>query len=137
MWYTNCLRAKYEIIMSIVTIINSCNDDEKDVSFLRLGSHINVVLRDLKVIGGFITGMDEDYYNPTGTTGKVKFDRKYDLLFGEANYMIYPWLVGAIRYELVNPQDIHIGLDDQELFNSVPGISSMQLLFTQLIASFS
>jgi hypothetical protein len=95
------------------------NDSEKDVSLFRLGSDINVFYRNLNVIGGFITGMDEDYYIPTGTTGNVRFNRKYYLFFAEADYTIYPWLVGVLRYEIAKPQDIHSGLADQESFNSV------------------
>lgn len=94
-------------------------DSDNNVSILRLGGEVNVVFRDLNFIGGFITGTDEDYFNPTGKTGQVLFDRKYDLFFGEASYMIYPWLVGVLRYEQVKPYDIHSGLSDHESFDSV------------------
>jgi len=95
------------------------NDNEEDVSIYRFGGDINVFFRKMNVIGGFISGIDEDYYTPTGTIGDVRFNREYNLFFGEANYMIYPWLIGVFRYETVKPQDIHSGLADQESFDMV------------------
>ncbi|MCH7657845.1 MAG: hypothetical protein IIB05_05950 [Bacteroidetes bacterium] len=115
----NNLTEKSIIVSFFAYSASRLNDSEKDVSLFRFGSDINVFYRNLNVIGGFITGMDEDYYIPSGTTGNVRFNRKYNLFFGEANYMIYPWLVGVFRYERVKPQEIHSGLVDQESFNSV------------------
>ncbi|RLD26729.1 MAG: hypothetical protein DRI75_11125 [Bacteroidetes bacterium] len=94
------------------------NAAEKEVSLYRFGGDINVNYRDLNVIGGYLFGVDEDFYVPTGRAGNVKFNRKYNLFFSEANYMMYPWLAGTLRYEWVKPQDIHNGLNDYEFFNS-------------------
>lgn len=33
--------------------------------------------------------------------------------------MIYPWLIGLVRYEQTQPMEIHSGLPDQETFESV------------------
>ena len=95
------------------------DDPDKDVSILRLGGDVNVFFRDLNVIGGVITGTDEDFYTPDGMAGKVRFDRGYNLFFVETSYLIYPWLVGVYRFEQVNPSDIHEGRSDQESFSSV------------------
>jgi len=84
------------------------SDNDKDISLLRFGGDVNIFFRDLNFIGGFITGRDEDYFN------RVKIDREYNVFFLELSYMIYPWLVGDLRYEQANPKDI-----DTESFNSI------------------
>ena len=95
------------------------DDSDNDVSFIRFGGDINVFFQRLNVVGGFISGIDENYYIPTGSTGNLRFNRKYNLIFGEANFALFPWLVGVLRYEFADPQEIHSGLPDQESFNSV------------------
>lgn len=83
-------------------------DNAKDISLQRFGGDVNIFFRDLNVVGGFITGTDEDYFN------RVKIDREYNVFFLETNYMIYPWLAGVFRFEQANPMDI-----DSESFDSV------------------
>lgn len=100
--------AEKSIIISAFTYSGSRTDKDtrKDISIQRLGGDIIVNYRDLNVIGGFITGTDENYYIPTGGFQRVKVDRAYDLFFTEGNYMIYPWLAGIMRFEQVNPHDV-------------------------------
>jgi len=100
--------AEKSITISGFTYTGSRTDDDtlKDISIQRLGGDVIVNYRDLNVIGGFITGTDENYYVPTGGVQRVLVDRAYDLFFTEANYMIYPWLAGLMRFEQVNPHDV-------------------------------
>ncbi len=66
-----------------------------DEDFNRIGFDFNLYLSGLNLFGGFISGSDgpED-------------DEKYNLYFAEANYLLYPWLMGVLRYEQANPKNI-------------------------------
>jgi hypothetical protein len=47
------------------------------------------------LVGGYIIG----------SNGEMD-EMKYNLYFGEVQYMIYPWLVGLLRYEQANPETL-------------------------------
>lgn len=64
--------------------------DSGDYNFNRLGVDVNILFRDLNLFGGYINGFDDEEY--------------YSLFFGEANYMVFPWLIGVVRYEQANPE---------------------------------
>ena len=66
-----------------------------DIDFNRFGFDANIYLGKFNLVGGYITGID----------GPGNED-KYSLYFAEANYMIYPWLTGLIRYEQANPNGL-------------------------------
>lgn len=66
-----------------------------DIDFNRIGFDANIYLGKFNLVGGYITGID----GPEDTD-------KYDLYFGEVNYMFYPWLTGLIRYEQANPNGL-------------------------------
>lgn len=74
--------------------------ENNDVSIIRLGADINISYRDFNLFGGFITGTDEEYHS-----GEL-LEESYNLMFSEINYMFYPWLVGVVRYEQANPEDM-------------------------------
>lgn len=71
----------------------------QDVNIRRFGVDINLFMRDLNVLGGFITGSDEEYHDAD------LHEAKYSLIFVEGSYMIYPWMTGLIRYEQANPDE--------------------------------
>lgn len=68
----------------------------KDVAITRIGADYNLSYRDLNLFGGLITGTDEKY------AGETLVEESYSLLFTEADYMVYPWLIGVLRYEQAN-----------------------------------
>lgn len=70
---------------------HSSTEAVQDYSFNRLGFDYNLSLRDLNLFGGFITGTDNEH--------------SYSLVFTEANYMFFPWLIGVLRYEQAFPED--------------------------------
>lgn len=71
----------------------------RDVNFSRLGVDFNLFMRDLNLFGGVITGTDASY------VGENLQEEKYTLFFVEGNHMIYPWLIGVLRFEQANPDD--------------------------------
>lgn len=62
--------------------------DTIDFNFSRFGSDINFSYKKFTLIGGVIIGN-------LSTNDSLN----YNLLFCEANYMFYPWLMGLLRYE--------------------------------------
>jgi hypothetical protein len=66
--------------------------EEEDVDFNRIGLDFNVNLSSLNLYGGIIKGEDAPEEN-----------EKYNLYFVQADYSIYPWLMGVCRYEQANP----------------------------------
>jgi hypothetical protein len=101
-----------------------------DEEFTRLGFDVNVYLRDLNVIAGFVRGRDrlavfethvedehgeadehaeeEDEHAEEGEGDLVLEDVgdfTYKAWFVEADYVFYPWLHGGFRYEWLDPSD--------------------------------
>ena len=86
----------------------------KDVSVRRLGVDFNLTLRDLNVFGGLISGADEAYH------GEELHEEGYSLFFAEGDYMVYPWLIGVLRYEQANLED-----DMGSIKRLVPSITAL------------
>ncbi|MFQ6618761.1 MAG: hypothetical protein ACE5QV_08755, partial [Fidelibacterota bacterium] len=70
---------------------------EKNLSIKRIGTDFNWFMGDLNLYGGFISGADE----VIGHDGEIE-EKSYNLLFSEANYMVYPWLMAVLRWEHAN-----------------------------------
>lgn len=68
-----------------------------DYDFYRAGADLNLHLGNLNIIGGYITG----------SNGTEAF-QKYNLFFGEADYMFYPWLLGLVRYEQAHTETLPV-----------------------------
>jgi hypothetical protein len=66
-----------------------------DYDFYRAGADINLQLMKLSIVGGYILG-----------SNGVMDNQKYNLYFGEVQYMFYPWLLGLVRYEQANPKTL-------------------------------
>lgn len=81
----------HKILASANSLSSEQSNTDDDFDIIRVGSDINIFLRDLNVFGGFIAGSDGH-------------DR-YSLVFTEANYMLFPWLIGILRYEQANPEN--------------------------------
>ena len=71
------------------------NDLERD----RIGVDVNAWYGNTNLFGGWIRGKDKVM------EGATPVDKKYDLGFVEANQIIYPWLIGLVRYERAEPAD--------------------------------
>jgi hypothetical protein len=78
----------------------------EDRNFHRIGVDANLFFRDLNLITSYLRGTD------TLATSAVEGDRNslategdftYDAWFVEGDYVVMPWLHGALRYEWLNP----------------------------------
>ena len=63
-----------------------------DVDVIRIGADVRLNWKDLDLIAGFVTGEDENADNTGADVGIL-------LYYAEADYMLFPWLVGYARYE--------------------------------------
>lgn len=84
----------HKVLYRTQSIASEDHDGENsgDYKFQRLGMDVNIFFRDLNLFGGYINGFDDD--------------EKYALYFAEANYMIFPWLIGVVRYEQSVPDHL-------------------------------
>jgi hypothetical protein len=70
------------------------------VAVRRWGADCELLLGDINLINGLISGYDEEYI---GDHSRVY---RYALFLSEGRYMIYPWLAGILRYEQAWPEDL-------------------------------
>lgn len=80
--------------------------DVQDDHFTRAGFFASVYWRDLNVFGAYVHGKDT-LRQFDGTSGDflTAIEPTYDSWFIQADYVFYPWLHGAARYEAVTPGD--------------------------------
>lgn len=81
--------------------------DLEDRTFNRVGWDANVFYQDLNVIAGYVHGRDTlAQYTPADDgDGELleQNDFTYNAWFLEGDYVIWPWLHGALRYEFLSP----------------------------------
>ncbi len=78
----------------------------QDDRFLRTGFFASAYWRDLNLFGAYVRGRDTlRQFDPESSEllGQVK--PTYHSWFAQADYVFYPWLHGAVRYETVTPGD--------------------------------
>lgn len=78
----------------------------EDRTFTRVGFDLNAYYQDLNVIFGFVRGRDTlAVFSVDGDarTFREQGDFTYRTWFVEGDYVIYPWLHGAVRYEWLDP----------------------------------
>jgi hypothetical protein len=95
-------------------------DGTNDVGITRFGVDYNLSYRDINLYGGLITGMDEMFESDALT------DESYTLIFTEANYMVYPWLIGVLRYEQADLED---GDSIKRLVPSITALYTVNIKF--------
>lgn len=88
-----------------------------DYDFNRFGGNISINYKKLNLLGGYIMGANKDEHNT-----------KYNLFFVETSYMVYPWLVGLLRYEQANPYG------EKSVSQFVPHISALLIANVRLSA---
>jgi len=84
-----------------------------DQEFTRVGFDVNLFVRDLNVIAGFARGRDSlatfEEHGGEGEHGDVELelegvdDFTYKTWFVQGDYVLMPWLHGAVRYEWLDP----------------------------------
>jgi len=78
----------------------------QDVHFVRTGFFASAFLGDLNVFGVYLHGRDALQVFDAGTSVLLSaIEPDYHAAFVQADYVIYPWLQGGVRYETVTPAD--------------------------------
>ena len=78
----------------------------RDDHFLRTGFFAGVYWRDLDVFGAYVHGKDTlRQFDSASGDFLLQIEPTYNSWFVEADYVVYPWLHGAARYEEVTPGD--------------------------------
>jgi hypothetical protein len=89
----------------------------EDLHFLRTGVYASAFYQDLNVFGAYLRGTDSlQAFADGGPIGGV-FKPDYDAWFTQADYLIYPWLQGTFRYELVRNGDRSVPTLKSGVFN--------------------
>jgi hypothetical protein len=77
----------------------------QDLHFLRTGFYASLYVRDLNVFGAYVHGSDSlQQYDEAGSPLSA-VEAAYHGCFVEADYVFYPWLHGAFRYETTTNGD--------------------------------
>ncbi len=80
--------------------------DERDDHFVRAGFFASAYWRDLNLFGAYVHGKDTlQQFDGTSGDFLTQLEPTYDSWFVQADYVFYPWLHGAARYETVTPGD--------------------------------
>jgi hypothetical protein len=89
-----------------------------DAHFLRTGVYASVYFRDLNVFGAFVHGSDTiQQFDPDSGAFLVQGQPTYDSAFVQADYVIYPWLLAAARFETVRVGDRSVPSLQTAVFN--------------------
>jgi hypothetical protein len=85
----------------------SPGENIEDRRFNRIGFDTSLFFQDLNLVTGYVRGRDTLAKiiagQDEGGDGEETFT--YDAWFAEAEYVVLPWLHGALRYELLHPAD--------------------------------
>jgi hypothetical protein len=90
----------------------------QDTHFLRTGVYASAFFGDLNVFGAYVHGSDTlRQFDPAsgGLLGEVQ--PTYHSFFAQADYLIYPWLQGAARFETVTVGDRSVQSLRSAVFN--------------------
>jgi hypothetical protein len=78
----------------------------QDEHFVRTGFFASAYFRDLNVFGAYVHGKDTlRQFDAESGDFLAEVQPTYDSWFVQADYVFYPWLLGAARYETVTPGD--------------------------------
>jgi hypothetical protein len=78
----------------------------QDQSFWRTGLFASAYVGDLNVFGAYLHGTDTlRQFDPASGDFLEELKPSFNGWFAQADYVIYPWLLGAVRYETLTPGD--------------------------------
>jgi len=88
-----------------VTSEDGTTQNLQDLHFVRTGVYASAFYQDLNVFGAYLHGRDSlQLFANGGPLGAV-FEPDYKAWFTQADYLVYPWLQGTVRYEMLTPGD--------------------------------
>ncbi len=78
----------------------------QDDRFTRTGFFASAYVRDLNLFGAYVHGTDTlRLFAPDSSDLLGETKPTYHAWFAQADYVFYPWLLGAVRYETLTPGD--------------------------------
>jgi len=79
----------------------------QDTTFMRKGLYASGMVGDLNVFGAYLHGTDNlQMVDPSSLAAlSPSINPNFHALFAQADYVIYPWLQAAARYETLTPAD--------------------------------
>jgi hypothetical protein len=78
----------------------------QDDRFLRTGFFASAYWHDLNLFGAYVHGTDTlRQFAPDSAELLAEVKPSYHAWFAQADYVFYPWLLGAVRYETLTPGD--------------------------------
>ena len=78
----------------------------QDTTFTRTGLYASAVVGDLNVFGAYLHGTDNlQMVDPESLAPLSTINPNFHALFTQADYVIYPWLQAAARFETLTPAD--------------------------------
>lgn len=101
----------------------------EDVRFHRVGVDLSWYIGSLNLFGTYLSGSDElrEAGMPSTETSHT-----YEALFVEGDYVFMPWLVGAVRYEQLDPAAA--GADPFR--RVIPGVTALLRANVKLVGEF-
>jgi hypothetical protein len=105
----------------------------QDVHFMRTGVYANAFFQDLNVFGAYLHGTDNLHIaNPVTGAPLAVVKPDFHALFTQVDYVIYPWLQGAFRYETLTPADRSV----QSLRTGVLNLSALIRANVKVMAEY-
>jgi hypothetical protein len=93
----------------VVTTDGGTEANIQDNHFLRTGFYASLFYQDLNVFGAYVHGSDSlSPFDAESAALLNPLTADYHAEFVQADYMIYPWLQAAARYETVTPGDLTV-----------------------------
>lgn len=90
-----------------------------DIEFMRVGFDARLNYKNLDILMGFQGGEDDNAGNDGADVG-------VNLVFIETDYVIYPWLIGVVRYEDLNYRGPNSGqLRADEIKRTTVGLTAL------------
>jgi hypothetical protein len=89
----------------------------QDLHFLRTGFYASAFYQDLNVFGAYVHGTDSLQLFADGEPLEPVFEPDYHAWFAQADYLVYPWLQGTFRYEMLTPGDRSVPTLKTGVFN--------------------
>ena len=129
-WRDNSLRIGALVYRGNGTHITFPSDPEapsaspgiQDTTFMRTGLYASAMLGDLNVFGAYVHGTDNlQMIDPESLAPLSVINPNFHALFTQADYVIYPWLQAAVRYETLTPADRSV----QSLRSGVVNLSAL------------
>ena len=99
------------------TLEDGTTQNIQDLHFVRTGVYASGFYQDLNVFAAYLHGTDSLQPFADGAPLGAVFEPDYHAWFMQADYLIYPWLQGTFRYEMLTPGERSVPALKTGVFN--------------------